>query len=177
MSLEEDNPESFEIFYNFLYTGQIFSAKEGDYRRSPDTSVSPPIHYDSEWSRLYESWSLGQKLLSTTFKDAITDALPLKMVDARNWPLRMHETIYPCSSSTFAIRRLLVDVAIWKWTPEHMECSGVKESSAQFFFDVASAMKKLRVSGDKGDAPFQGQNICFYHEHEAQGMPCYKTMF
>ena len=67
----DDSPEYFDIFARFLYDGKIHSTKAGD---------RAIICRDEEWLRLAESWILGDKLLSTTFKDAVMDALSQKLI-------------------------------------------------------------------------------------------------
>jgi len=42
--------------------------------------------------------------------------------------------------------------------------------------DLALALTKVKVNGREKIAPYE-TDTCTYHEHEAEGKPCYKTMF
>ena len=74
VTLPEHNVESFELFANFLYNGKVASAKHGDIE-----SATATVTCDSEWATLGNAWCLEQQLLSTNFKDAISDALLAKI--------------------------------------------------------------------------------------------------
>ena len=83
VALPEDNPEHFKIFSGFLYTGQVHSSKEGDFKSAES---SGGITMDAEWSRICDLWVLGEKLLSSSFKDACTDAFLAKIYEKGNYP-------------------------------------------------------------------------------------------
>jgi hypothetical protein len=57
----EHSPEHFNIFVSFIYTGRIHTVVK---------SIK-----SSEWRLFSEPWVLGQALESTTFKDAVIDAM------------------------------------------------------------------------------------------------------
>jgi hypothetical protein len=82
---EDDEPEVFEIFYHFLHTGQIFSDKNSDYAAYDDGSST-----DAEWKRLVDCWIMGNKSLSTSFKDATADAFVAKVEAESRVPTSLH---------------------------------------------------------------------------------------
>lgn len=178
VSLPVDDPEAFDIFYNFLYTGQIFSCKDGDFKEVKEAKDNLNVsHIDSEWARLPNCWILGQKLLSTSFQDATTDAIIAKVVGDRMPAVDLHEIIYPKSSPTSAVRKVLVDMAVWNWPTGTMSRRRWNGEWAQFFFDVAVAKDRFVTDKDQGRGPLYAEDTCGYHEHKAEGKPCYKTMF
>ncbi len=134
VELETDDPEAFELFHQFVYTGCVFSQKQGDTARAVDevnrteeagaaAGSADQSDRDSEMGRLCRAWELGQKLMSTSFKDAITDTMRSK-VRAGEIPMHANAWIYPRSPENAAMRRLLVDIAVWyvkssvKWFSE-----------------------------------------------------------
>lgn len=74
--LPDEDPEDFSLFARFNYSGIIHSKREGDADEDGD----------GEWVRLADSWILGDKLLATTFKDAIIDSIVQKAVKEGNVP-------------------------------------------------------------------------------------------
>ena len=169
--MPEDQPEYFELFNRFLYTGQIFSAKNGDFQPKDNGA-----QIDREWSLLIGSWVFGDKVLSPSFKDALIDALVSKIVNTGRYLTRA-EYIYHKSTSGSAIRRLIVDIAIYKWSEKDMAQVNPNPDNMAFLHDGAVALKKLQKSGGRSTAPFEGEDACVYHEHDANGQPCYRTMF
>ena len=132
-------------------------------------------HSNSEWGRLPRAWIFGDKLLSTSFKDAIADAVIVKILDTNKWPADMHEHIYPESSSAFPFRKLCVDIALWRWT-EHAIPSVKFDSqwAGFFYYDYMLALDKVKKTGRQGVTPFAGEETCEYHGHD-KDKPCYKT--
>jgi hypothetical protein len=151
----------FEIFYGFLHSGQIFSTLDGDAFQDEDGDEC-----DAEWSRLSDCWAIGERLLAVSFKDIVVDALVNKREEDQTTPLGMHTDIYPKSRTQSGICKFLVDIAVEFWDTEDFV---FEPETAQFFFDVAVACKE-------GDHTFHTES-CHYHEHIAEGNPCYKTMF
>ncbi|KAK3630404.1 hypothetical protein LTR56_017459 [Elasticomyces elasticus] len=66
------DPELFAYFAGFLMTGKILTIKSGT--KSTDEN-------EEEWELLARLWVLGDFLLSTSFKDAVVDALISKVAD------------------------------------------------------------------------------------------------
>ena len=175
--LPEQNSESFETFIRFLYTGCIYSSKDGDRTESQGEDFTSR---DEEWVRLAKLWKLGQSIMSTSFKDAITDALISKLKDGADVPVGMYRGIYPASPQTAGVRKLLVDIAVWGWHPKVLQAQRQKASlkeCADFFLDLAVALDKIKITGRQGEAPYLKQeDFCGYHDHEAEGKPCYRTI-
>ena len=168
-SLEEDDPEMFCLFYQFLYTGQIFSIRDGGVQEKPGVAS------DEEWIRLGNAWILGEKLLSSSFKDSVTDSIIAKMQEKRRFPSTIHETIYPKSNASSAIRKLIVDIAICNPTAINSPEKQFDIQWAEYYYDCMGALNRAQTFGRTGEVPYLGENTCWYHEHGTD-KPCYKTV-
>lgn len=163
--LPEETAERFRVFAKFLYTGKIFSRKEGD---------KPSAKEDWEWDRLSGCWRLGDKLGSTSFQDAIVDAINHKIESTKSCPTQLHQGAYRDTATSNSLRRLAVDIAVWNW--EAMIAEAKQGPWDTFFLDLAVRLHGLDDSERNATAPFLG-DTCKYHEHVAAKKPCYKTMF
>ena len=166
--LPHNSDAAFEDFHSFLYTGKVYTAEED-------------LSDRDEWHHLLNAWVLGEVLLSASFKDAVLDAVLHKM--SAHSPTEMFVSAYKYSSRGSAIRRLMVDNAVYNWTESALSFShgGICESDQAalvlFYQSVAVALLKWKLQPEiakKADNP-TNQATCFYHEHG--GKPCYKTMF
>ena len=170
--LPADSATAFEDFHSFLYTGKVYSAKEGE-------ENAPGV--DNEWTRLVWAWILGEVLLSVSFKDAVLDALLHKLAPKGRYPTGMSFLAYKYSSESSPFRRLMVDIAVHRWDKETMSKSifGKEEATlAPFFQSIAVALLEWKLQpkdSKKTEDPAQWEGTCYYHEHGDK--PCYKTMF
>ncbi|KAK5714078.1 hypothetical protein LTR15_010986 [Elasticomyces elasticus] len=158
--------------------------KEGQERSIslPEDHASDKNEYDtqtkvdSEWLPLINCWALGHKLLSTNFKDAVLDAVTTKMVDDNRWCWDLYRESFKKSTPSPKLRGLLADIVVYRYTDETWEnCEDIVKFP-EHLLDVAKAFNKIKVSGCSAKAPWTN-NDCTYHEHVADGTPCYKTLF
>lgn len=168
--LPEQDPEIFKTFQHFLYSGQVCTSRDGDYHLNDDGSSR-----DKEWVRLAEAWVLGDAILSTSFKDAVVDAIIAKVINISYSPTNLHTLVYPKSTVGAKIRTLLVDLAVWRWNRTFVP-SPPPGDSALFFYDAFLAINKIKDNEREGKPPFKGESTCNYHEH-GDDEPCYKTFF
>jgi hypothetical protein len=162
----------FENFHSFLYTGKVYSGYDGEVNR-PD--------WDEEWLRLTYSWIIGEVLLSTTFQDAVVDAIIQRMTVKQDVPLDMYEGIYLHSSNASPIRKLMVDIVVQKWRAKHISDVDTDDDpamQAKFLQDVAVALFEVKAlsKAERAKNRITLESGCLYHEHGAD-KPCYKTMF
>lgn len=162
------------MFYDFLYSRKIYSMQDGDYSKVEGDLWRDGT--DGEWRRLLKLWSLGERLLSTSFKDAVVDALISKIKGA-SYFVDGHEEVYSQSYTWSKIRTLWVDSFIWQWRPGTLENQSHKKRNSEFYFDVVVAMDKIKADGRGKVSPFLGEDTCMYHDHDDEDKPCYKTMF
>jgi hypothetical protein len=124
-------------------------------------------------------WIFGEERLSTSFKDAVVDAMIAKVVSGEGVPTSHVPTVYHYSAATSSIRRLLVDVSVWAVNPGRLGSIEKPSHPAaiEYLYDLAVALDKIKVTGRKGKLPYEADDTCAYHEHVAAGNPCYTTMF
>ena len=164
--LPEEDPQHFEVFVNFVYTGRIYSFKEDDRRNEG---------CDDEWNRLGECWIVGDKLLAQNFQDAVVDSIGSKIVQGGSHPLSMHELIYPKTVGPNSMKSLLVEIGAFSWTSVQTKERKIKSDSAEFFLDLAVRLKEMTAEDRKGKKPWVDAG-CRYHVHGNE-RPCYKTFF
>ena len=173
ITFAEHSPETFEIFYNFIYTGHIYTSQDGDCAQGQPPAART---IDSEWLRLSQAWILGEKLCSVSFRDSVVDAVIHKIVSGPRYALGIHGMIYPNAPTQRGMKKLCVDVAVWLWSNEGIATNRKDANQIDFWFDVAVAMNKTKWTGLEGTAPFRAESTCGYHDHGEDGQ-CYKTMF
>ncbi|KAK5704632.1 hypothetical protein LTR17_021726 [Elasticomyces elasticus] len=158
------DPELFAYFAGFLMTGKILTIKSGS--KSTDEN-------EDEWELLARLWVLGDFLLSTSFKDAVVDALISKVADGVSVPTGLHEVIYEYTAGVCGMRRLIVDLAVFAWPKGTMGEKAFNEESAGFFRDVA-VRQAVMSQEEKTEGFVLESNSCKYHGH-GEGA-CYKGM-
>lgn len=110
--------------------------------------------------------------------DAVVDAVVSKMKEERRYSLNVDRTIYAHGVKTSGMRTLLVDIAVWVWTDDPIEkLLASAGDRSEFVRDIAASLFKIRGSGRQGVAPFAVSDTRVYHDHVAEGKPCYKTLF
>ena len=172
ITMEDETPKYFKVFVQFLYTGKLFVVADVEDNEKSNKDLAG---LDQEWNHLEKCWVLGEKVLSTSFKDAIADALIAKMRAAGRFPITMHEAVYRNSGGSCDMRRLLVDIAVWSWKHDNMTSRKRDSDLVKFFYDVAVTLHSLKKLGGNKGAPYRKEASCTYHDHGAA--PCYKTMF
>ena len=166
----EHSPEYFKIFVSFIYTGRIHT-----------TTKSTTL---SEWRLLSELWVLGQALESTTFRDAVVDA----MVERRTMFNEFHDKAYVIMADHLqtqqqtraGLGKLLVDTAV---SARHHEIYTDKLSSMpgclHFYGEVIKGLDRIRrcVESEEEVLLRATKGLeCVYHEH-GTSKACHRNMF
>jgi hypothetical protein len=194
----------FQLFYDFLHSGCIFSKEPGPHAPTTNNTaaVNTTIAADTaqhtisttEWAHLCNAWMFGQKILSTSFKDAVTDAYRSKDFEENGSVFNAHGGyLYPRSSKNSGMRKLLVDIAVWHWPVEALAVHRNRtEAHHEFFFDVAlastKALKRRQVQHHADlltssvptplSSPVLVVGACEYHEHtDDPTAKCYRELF
>lgn len=137
--LPEDDPDLFEIFADFLYGGRIHSTKESDTIGNTDDDY----YKDPERERLARCWILGDKLAAPLFQDASIDAIIQKMVETERAPVNLHGIAYLETSGSNPLKRLVVDIAAWRYTADDFDDSEEDhESQSQFQRDTIARLRE-----------------------------------
>ena len=156
--LEEDI-EIFKIYRNFIYTGKVYSITDTD-QDGPDDGRAQ-IHSDAEWTRLAHCYLLTVKIRDERFGNACIDAIIEKMIEIDRYPTGIASEVYPFTSTGDKLRKLIVDVHVWKgmgnWVRlPHDDANG----PIVFMQDVIAGLAKAggRIYGDS-EMPWDG-GVC-----------------
>lgn len=118
---------------------------------------------------------MADELESNTFKDAITDAIREKIAESEQAPTSLQVSLYPQSIAGAAIRKLLVDIAVFYFSNAVIAQSEWDPGCGEFFRDLAIRMAEFTQCGMQGRRMTLTET-CEYHEHSKEEA-CYKTMF
>ncbi|KAK4611589.1 hypothetical protein CLAFUW4_12678 [Fulvia fulva] len=162
VDLSYQDPGAFNIYVNWLYTGQILSTNA----KKSNTS--------EEWLGLARAFTLGEELIDQDFKNAIMSALSTtasgaQVTDFLDRLGEMVTVIYEGSVEGSPARNFLVDRG---QSLERTQLSKLRgELHADYTFDLALARAKVDtlVKGSKKHKrqPISTvkEGLCDYHEH------------
>lgn len=177
--LPEESSEDFQVFVTFLNTGVIhinhFKGTDEGQAEGGDTS-------EEEWDSIAHAWLLGDRIHSTSFKDAIVDKVISLVRDHGKTPASMHRAICKGSVYKSGMRSLLADIAVHGWSKKMMVAQPDDPECAGFFKEIAAEALERTMLARRDEtldiAPYIQLGIeCHYHDHDGEGKSCYKTMF
>lgn len=164
------------MFATFVNTGHIHLAST---EKQTSEKASGADSMELFWGQFEDAWLLGDRLLSTSFKDAVVDELmdQLRCTDQR--PQAMYKAIYKDSVGPSGMRKLLVDITTNTWKQSSLKKQAPDSQYAEFFYDVAVASMDRSTNFATSVAPYQCGSWgcgCHYHDHLSDA-GCYKEMF
>lgn len=144
--LMDDEPALFELFADFVYSGEIYyrSGETGPAKveggRS-DSDIESELSEDEEIRKervkeelfrrahsamecltLGRCYLLGDKLLSNSFKAAVADAIAKKISSEKEGvPLKLHLLAYNGTSGNNGFKRLVVDIGYCVWDEDNFK--------------------------------------------------------
>ncbi|THW61915.1 hypothetical protein D6D20_04713 [Aureobasidium pullulans] len=146
--MEEEDPDVFSIFIHWIYFNRLFIMK---------TSPSSATDEDSEeWDCLPRLYTLGERLDTPRFKDAVISATIEKVKESQN-------TVAPCG-----MRRLIVDFHVFAQQGKLLKkgaCPDADEPEGEFLQDAMARMVDAGHSVFTTAAQMPWANPCDYHEH------------
>nr|OQO22868.1 hypothetical protein B0A51_09291 [Rachicladosporium sp. CCFEE 5018] len=171
------------MFSSFVYSGKISS------RRETDTDIDTPE--DPEWSRLFSAWTMGARLHSTSFMDAVSDTIVAKLLVSMIASSLDGELLAHAGQES-AMRRLLVEIVALAWTDDSFELENLRAGDEHFRVMVLLLLGKTRTMTakprkmwfkKKGPCSNYAENKryflqsgCRYHMHVQSNEPCYKRI-
>lgn len=169
VDLPDVDPDTFEIWAKWLYTGRLCYAATN---RDEDFSIWLP----KEWVRWAKIYALGDFLQDTDLKDAAIDAHVENMLELDGYCPILAKWVYPYSSARSAHRKLAVDLFVATWVQEDLV---LRKASCptDFSYDVLNSLGPRlsnRVGTMKVSEFFRGADRCKYHDH-GEEKPCYRT--
>jgi hypothetical protein len=168
LRITEHSAYHIKLFAAFLYTGRVYSMQESNDERP------------QEWRLLIELWLLGHALGSTTFKDAVVDAMVHKRVMTNTQRSDMYKLLAihlqtPEKVKT-GVGKLLVDTAVSARNHEIYTQLSPKPECINFYGEVIRSLDRIRRGIEVENTivlrTMQGEH-CEYHEHGIDGI-CHK---
>lgn len=176
MRFPEEPPEAFQVFVTFLDTGVIHLEHSKSATDVVARDDDPDA--DKEWHKVAQAWLLGDRLRSTTFKDAFVDKMIHILQTTAEIPKSMFQRIFAESIGRSGMRDLLVDMAAYHLFAADLEEQPDDDVYAGYWKQVAIAYRH-RITNPSMGAPYDQKDLgCRYHDHEKDSSKlCYKGMF
>lgn len=166
--LPKHSAHHFRLFVAFVYTGQIYTIQQ-------DTSTRVEVNLFADL------WILGHSLKSSSFKDAVTDAILHRRLMTTRVPMDLHELLADHLQTQTGVGKLLVDIAVAE--PVHKVYTKRPLSGnpkyMYFYGEFITALDKVACGMESKRAVMNRskcEGLCTYHEHD-QGSICYRSMF
>jgi hypothetical protein len=168
LHMPEYSASHFMFFVSFIYTGKVYTIANGY----------------NEWHLLGKLWILGIALKSTTFKDAVADAIIERRATANQfWGTaytELMEHLQTREQTRTGVGKLLVDIAVSCLNHEiYTDALSIEPECLNFYGEVIKGLDRVRRGTESG-AEVTGRAKtgadCLYHEHGCSEV-CYKKMF
>lgn len=173
IELKDDNPDTFEIYQHWLYSGTV-PTRDDDLDQMDD----------AEYLQLAEAYILGDKLRDGNFQDVIIDAMlhksRSKVSDGTPTGTRLFpgekviRRIYDNTPKSSEARHLLVYFYVKNGDGRWLNEPEQEEFPKDFLMDLAVALFEKQDKRTPA-TPSAGFNACKYHQHGSG--PCYKDRF
>ncbi|KAK4501001.1 hypothetical protein PRZ48_006807 [Zasmidium cellare] len=175
IKLPETAPEAFEVYLQYLYTGEIVvSAKEINFPAIDDESdeAQPALEEVSKAQELLmDTYILAEMLLDIDAKNALVDEFTWLLRRGRKLLLCPKiEDLFNATPNTSPMRRVLVDAVAFRIGEAGFRDSGY-EYSNEFLMEVCLALMAVE-RGDKRNRLRSKPTRCEYHEHDDAHPQC-----
>ncbi|KAK6429306.1 hypothetical protein LTR95_014548 [Oleoguttula sp. CCFEE 5521] len=167
--LLDEDPDIFNLFSTFVYSGHVCSETGGNLEEEEPDS-------DAEWGRLADAWVLGRNLESTSFMDAVADAFVAKL-QRDGSPEHLFAALIEASPEGSPVRQLQADIVTYGWEPETYAEAFKQIEDVDFLRTLATTLGMYRKATKAEAKGHFEQCGCRYHSHVESNEPCYKTMF
>ncbi|KAF2827589.1 hypothetical protein CC86DRAFT_405708 [Ophiobolus disseminans] len=150
VKLPKDNPRTFAVYLNFIYTGRLTTMRKTQEELSAVDCDTFIRHIESEYQEIFELYVLAEKLQDVSAKDAaLTAAIDVTQMESSDgkWRIPSFDTcnnVYEGTPEGSPARRLITDM-----------CSGLpmagivlyiraKSVHKDFVNDLTTALDKTR---------------------------------
>ncbi|KAI9676800.1 MAG: hypothetical protein M1829_002895 [Trizodia sp. TS-e1964] len=164
IKLPDEDPKIFGCFLHWLYNKRLRTPTDGiDVLDKTNKKVIP-------WMVLIQLYLLGERLQVAGFKNAAVDALALKSAKGQEALPAAHAIhhAYENTHDSSPLRRLLVDLFIWRSTAATLEHDETRDALPRdFFVDLATSAMRLIEDGLTG--PNTASEVLFasdYYENQ-----------
>ncbi|KAF2799664.1 hypothetical protein K505DRAFT_230491, partial [Melanomma pulvis-pyrius CBS 109.77] len=184
VKLPEVDPEDFNAYLRWLYTGRLYLIKhdddDDDHDDDGDDTIGEEFKLRGEWGRWAEYYKLGDFVQDSGFQDALVDALIERVLEKYHYPIFLPPIVYKHSTSGSIHRKLLVDLVVCVWDHEHfsMLSEPAYGNPVEYLGDILRDLGPKLKEGleyQTLEEFLDGKSSCHYHEHRRLGKPCYKA--
>ena len=180
----DQNPESFGIYVQSLYSGEVRMFEDFDEgvleADRPLVDVWPPPK-DEEWLRWRNCYILGEFLEDLDFQDASIDALMKRVYDRQDDAVfGLAHDIYSHSVAKSYHRRLAVHLYAncaegrrHTFNPETHICDACRDFAVDVLLEIGNDVE-TRADCEIWRWAEEELGGCTYHEHLRLKKPCYK---
>jgi len=163
--LPEQDVELFEVYTQWLYSGDMYSGKDQALVDTPDHKS-----WDMEWDRLFQLHYLSVYYQDPGFGNATIDAMLEKFMSTKRFPIGYASQIYEQTFEGSKLRALYVDFHVSLGLCKALMKKSNDEEGApyEFLLDVINevANQGHNFSELKGEYCIKFEFPCFnYHEH------------
>ncbi|KAI4693231.1 uncharacterized protein J4E88_001602 [Alternaria novae-zelandiae] len=145
IDLSDELPEIFHLYVQWLYSGKIAV----EIMSSSDSDTEVRKHENVDYHSLIQSYILGEKLMDTTFQNAVLQCLIECVEQADCFPGdRTIKTAYKRTIKHSPLRKLLVDFWVWHGDSEGAADDMNLSLGTDFTNDLLKAMLEARPSPD-----------------------------
>ncbi|KAF2816902.1 uncharacterized protein BDZ99DRAFT_564724 [Mytilinidion resinicola] len=171
-------PEHFKLYYNWIYTGKIYSAPDGHIEKA--LKFESGTLFKKEMSSLIQCWILGHRLLDIRFTDTVMDTLILVgedypgYIDLKDDLKAIYTETMPRSSLRCFVTEYIVHCCKDKTLTETYGDVSLPED---FLKDLLSGLIEFRPYRIRPapSMPRWRDDPCEFHEHTREGKPCWTT--
>ncbi|KAF2217938.1 hypothetical protein CERZMDRAFT_80577 [Cercospora zeae-maydis SCOH1-5] len=165
VEMVEDDEQAFNIYMNWLYRKKI-------HLDMPDIT-NRTEELDAAWIRLFSTYALGDKLLDSYFKDALTDATVFCVARFGLPPVEALHFLYDMTPPESPMRLLMT----CELARRHDQINALDESWPHAL--TIDLTKLLKFHNEYANQPtFQVARNCGFHEHKNRGLQtetCYRA--
>lgn len=168
--LPEVEPEAFDIYLQYLYTGEVV-ATDDELPEHRDGSREAQAQVVRLHWILIETYLLADMLLDTKSKNAIMDAFIEILKDTKRLPdLDTITDVFRKTTDTSPMRRLLVDFVAFRVDLDTFKGIGARHSP-EFLVEVSLRLMRYKDDVNRRTDPIDTPS-CRYHEHDEAHLSC-----
>lgn len=170
--LPETRPKTFEIYLQWLHTGDLVLSDKYDLADIEDWDDTKKEHACyTYWRRLKRLVVFADMYGGNKFTNAIADLIPKASETLFQLPSEgLIETIYKKLPKSSPLRRMMVDLYYYDADEDALQSASV-ELPRQFLCDFMVRYKQLKDEDAIPDPPYE-TSLCAYHIHDEMAPKC-----
>jgi len=158
--LPEDNIDAFDLYQQWLYTGNVYES------RFCGTATG--------YTLLVGAYLIGDKFIDVEFQDTVIDCIIHKLKTSRSFNKGLATLVWESTLPDSPLRKLWLDIYAWCGAPDWLDDGPDNDYYVNVEFAIALSRLQMEMgkNAKQHHAPFTVDS-CKYHEH-AKG-DCYRA--